>query len=169
MNSKLFSFGTSEKKCISFSYAFIVVPRWFLIPVNIVLEFSFTRLIVEDMLFHWNLLQGCTWYPSLSMTGFRPKAQCSTFQSWDWWWGKRQPSLLLGCNRQAKTFDPRLHGSQEWWKGKTCPRGTYPRVVKVTARSGEWKITSGRVTSPLTCYNRVLPSHSWLIEGEDTR
>ena len=23
-------------------------------------EFSFTRLIVEDMLFHWNLLQGCT-------------------------------------------------------------------------------------------------------------
>ena len=27
------------------------------------------------------------------------------------------PSLLLGCNRQAKTFDPRLHGSQEWWKG----------------------------------------------------
>ena len=24
------------------------------------LEFSFTRLIVEDMLFHWNLLQGCT-------------------------------------------------------------------------------------------------------------
>jgi hypothetical protein len=25
---------------------------------NIVLEFSFTRLIVEDMLFHWKLLQG---------------------------------------------------------------------------------------------------------------
>ena len=27
------------------------------------------------------------------------------------------PSLLLGCNRQAKTFDPRLHGSQEGEKG----------------------------------------------------
>lgn len=36
------------------------------IPVQHVLEFSFTRLIVEDMLFHWNLLQGL--YPSF-MTG----------------------------------------------------------------------------------------------------
>jgi hypothetical protein len=45
-------------------------------------EFSFTRLIVEDMLFHWNLLQGCT-HQSLWLES--PKAQCSTFQSWDWW------------------------------------------------------------------------------------
>ena len=40
------------------------------------------RLIVEDMLFHWNLLQGCT-HQSLWLES--PKAQCSTFQSWDWW------------------------------------------------------------------------------------
>ena len=29
-------------------------------PPKVKDEFSFTRLIVEDMLFHWNLLQGCT-------------------------------------------------------------------------------------------------------------
>ena len=46
-------------------------------------EFSFTRLIVEDMLFHWNLLQG--WVHPQSHRLESPKAQCSTFQSWDWW------------------------------------------------------------------------------------
>jgi hypothetical protein len=51
---------------------------------NIVLEFSFTRLIVEDMLFHWKLLQG-PFRTHHSLWLESPKAQCSTFQSWDWW------------------------------------------------------------------------------------
>ena len=57
-------------------------------------EFSFTRLIVEDMLFHWNLLQGCTRIPDLTVTSWRFNRQL----------GLEDP----GINRQVK--DPPTKG-----------------------------------------------------------